>query len=92
MAPSIADTRKPPSPYAGRVREGWILLTARPLIQAQLLAGALESEGVAVHMERNALGAIYGMNSGAFPTRLFVSPDDLELATNLLVELDGDGV
>jgi hypothetical protein len=72
--------------------EGWVLLTARPLVQAQLLAGALESEGIAVRMQRNGLGAIYGMNTGAFPSRLYVAPGDLRRAQDLLAELEGNSV
>ena len=71
--------------------EEWVLLTARPLVQGQLLAGALEAEGIVVLIQRNGLGAIYGINTGAFPARLLVRPADLARARALLADLDEGG-
>ena len=67
-------------------QEGWTLLTSRPPVQAHLLVGALEAEGIAVRLLSNGLGSVYGQNT--FASRLYVRPADLEEARALLAELD----
>ena len=65
-------------------------LTARPAVQAHLLAVALASEGVDVRLVREALGIVYGLDSGAFATRVLVAEDDLERARRLLAEIEAE--
>ncbi|MDQ3537507.1 MAG: DUF2007 domain-containing protein [Actinomycetota bacterium] len=64
------------------------VLTARPSVQAQLIKGALEAEGIAVRLDRDSLGAVYGLDSGTFATRVLVSAADVERARRLLAELE----
>jgi hypothetical protein len=69
---------------------GYRALTARPSVQARLIAGALAAEGVDVRLSRDALGVVYGLDSGAWATRLLVAEDDLERARTLLAELEAE--
>jgi len=64
----------------------WVLLTTRSPVDAQLLAGALTTEGLRVRVERNALSTVYGHNT--FAARVLVHPDDVDAARALLMELD----
>lgn len=63
-------------------------LTARPHVVAEIVRGALEAEGVDVRLERNGLGAVYGLQSGPWATRVLVAEDDFERARSLLAEMD----
>ncbi|CAN5771617.1 MAG: DUF2007 domain-containing protein [Actinomycetota bacterium] len=64
------------------------VLTARPSVQAQLIKGALEAEGIVVRLDRDALGSVYGLDSGTFATRVLVPAVDVERARRLLAELE----
>jgi hypothetical protein len=75
--------------YAERVR-GYRSLTARPSVQARLIAGALEAEGLTVRLVRDALGLVYGLDSGAWATRVLVAEEDLERARTLLAEIEAE--
>jgi hypothetical protein len=59
-------------------------LTARPAPQAHVVLGALRAEGLRVELARDGLGAIYGLTSGPFATRLLVHPDDYDRARALI--------
>ena len=63
-------------------------LTARPHMQARLLAGALAAEGVDVRLERPALASVYALDVGTFATRVLVDETQLELARTLLDRLE----
>jgi hypothetical protein len=63
-------------------------LTARPFILANLLAGALEAEGLDVRLARDSLGAVYGLDTGRHATRVLVAEEDLPRARRLLAELE----
>jgi hypothetical protein len=65
-------------------------LTARPAVQARLLAGALAAEGLDVRLDRSALGEIYGLDTGVFATRVLVAEGDLERARTLLAEIEAE--
>ena len=67
---------------------GYRLLTARPLGEAHVVCGALRAEGLRVALQRDALGAIYGLNSGAFATRVLVHPDDYDRAAELIADVE----
>lgn len=64
------------------------LLTARPAAEAHLLVGALHAEGLVAHLERDGLGAIYGLTAGAFATRVMVLTTDYQQAASLLREVE----
>lgn len=49
------------------------LLTTRPAAEAHVLLGALRAEGLDAQLERDGLGAIYGLTSGAFATRVLIA-------------------
>jgi hypothetical protein len=79
--------RPRPAPTLGRVIV-YRPLTALPHVQAQLLAGALEAEGVAVRLERPDLASVYALDLGPFATRVLVDETQLELARTLLDRLE----
>ncbi len=60
------------------------LLTAAPAAQAHVLVGALRTEGIEARLERDGLGAVYGLTFGAHATRVLVRSDDYEAALSLL--------
>lgn len=64
------------------------VLTARPAAEAHVLLGALRAEGLLAHLERDGLGAVYGLTSGAFATRVLVAADDYDDAEALLREIE----
>ena len=64
------------------------LLMARPLGEAHVVCGALRAEGLRVALQRDGLGAIYGLNSGVFATRVLVHPDDYERAAELIADIE----
>lgn len=66
----------------------WQVLTALPHTIAVLLCGALRAEGLRAELERDALGVVYGLNSGGHATRVLVHPDDARPAFELLAELE----
>lgn len=71
---------------------GYPVLTARPFVQAQLIVGALQAEGLRARLERDVLGSVYGLDSGNFATKVLVHPDDLDQARALLAEIESSEV
>jgi hypothetical protein len=65
-------------------------LTARPAVQARLLAGALVNEGLDVRLVTQSLGVIYGLDRGPFATQVLVAARDLERARTLLAEIEAE--
>jgi len=63
-------------------------LTARPHVQARLLAGALAAEGLDVRLDRPGLAAVYALDVGSFATQVLVAESQLERARALLAELE----
>ncbi|MGH8908241.1 MAG: putative signal transducing protein [Egibacteraceae bacterium] len=63
-------------------------LTALPSAPAQILKGALETEGIAVVLQRESLGSIYGLDGGAWATRVLVDADCIDRARTLLDEFE----
>lgn len=63
-------------------------LTARPPAEAVIILGALQAEGLDARGERNGLGAVYGLTSGGFGTRILVHEQDYETAVLLLSEIE----
>lgn len=64
------------------------LLTELPAPLAQIVKGALEAEGIAVRLERDALSSVYGLDTGLFATRLFVAAEQLAEARALIDEIE----
>jgi hypothetical protein len=46
--------------------------------------GALRAEGLDVKLERNGFGAVYGLTSGPFATRVVVAEEDYVAAKQFL--------
>ena len=63
-------------------------LTAVPPVLARILEGALQAEGIDVVLDRAALGAVYGLDSGEWATRVLVAADQLDRAPTLLDEFE----
>jgi Putative prokaryotic signal transducing protein len=72
--------------YAGCM--AYRLLTARPEMEAHVLAGALLAEGITAVLERDPLGAVYRLTFGAFATRVLVLDDDYDQALALLQSVE----
>jgi hypothetical protein len=66
----------------------WHVVTVLPHVTAVLLRGALLAEGVRTELDRDALGAVYGLDTGGHATRVLVRPADLDRARRVLAELD----
>lgn len=67
---------------------GFVVLTALPSMHAAVLRGALEAEGLTVQLDRPTLGTVYGLDGGAWATRVLVPPDQLDRARALMDEFD----
>lgn len=67
------------------------VVTALPHAFAQIVKGALEAEGIPVRLQRDALSSIYGLDTGTFATRLYVSEEDFEAARALLDDIERAG-
>lgn len=66
----------------------WHVITVLPHMTAVLLRGALLAEGVRTELDRDALGAVYGLDTGGHATRVLVRSADLARARRVLAELD----
>ena len=60
------------------------LLTVCPAAEAHVVLGALQTEGLDARLERDGLGAVYGLTHGAFGTRIMVAAADYDAAVMLL--------
>ena len=63
-------------------------LTVRPAAEAHILVGALRAEGFEVALERNSLGAVYGLTSGAFASHVLVARRDFAQARAFLAAIE----
>jgi Putative prokaryotic signal transducing protein len=63
-------------------------LTAVPAVIAQIVRGALQVEGIDVVLDRDALGSVYGLDSGEWATRVLVEADQLARARALLDQFE----
>lgn len=66
----------------------WHVVTVLPHMAAVLLRGALQAEGVQTRLDRDALGAVYGLDTGGHATRVLVRPVDAARARRVLVDLE----
>lgn len=66
----------------------WHVVTVLPHMAAVLLRGALQAEGVRAELDRDALGAVYGLDSGGHATRVLVRPADAARARGVLADLE----
>lgn len=55
---------------------------------ARIVKGALEAEGIPVRLDREAISAVYGLETGRFATRLLVPADRLDEARALIDEVE----
>lgn len=58
-------------------------------MQAHLVVGALRAEGLQARVERNGLGAVYGLDRGAMATKVLVAVSDADEARKVLEDLEG---
>ena len=66
----------------------WRVLTAKPGPEAHVLLGALLAEGLRARLQRDGLGAVYGLTRGPFATRVLVAEEDFAAAAVLLRDAD----
>lgn len=66
----------------------WHVVTVLPHMAAVLLRGALLAEGLQTELDRDALGAVYGLDTGRHATRVLVRPADADRAHEVLQELE----
>lgn len=66
----------------------WHVVTVLPHMAAVLLRGALQAEGVSARLDRDALGAVYGLDTGGHATRVLVRPADADRARRVLTDLE----
>lgn len=62
-----------------------------PNALAQIIKGALESEGLRVAVDREERSP-FGLDSGGFATRVLVAEDDLQRAQEVLAEIEASDV
>lgn len=68
--------------------DGWQVLTALPHTAAVLLRGALHAEGITAELDRDALSTVYGLDVGAFATRILVPDAQAQRAQQVVSTLD----
>lgn len=68
--------------------DDWKVLTALPHTAAVLLRGALQAEGIAAEVDRDALSVVYGLDSGGHATKVLVRGRELRRARKLLADLE----
>lgn len=69
-------------------RTDWQVLTVVDHTTAVLVRGALQAEGLRAELDRDALGAVYGLSTGGHATRVVVPADEADEARALLDALD----
>jgi len=70
------------------VTDEWHVITVLPHMAAVLLRGALQAEGVSARLDRDALAAVYGLDTGGHATRVLVRPSDADRARRVLTDLE----
>jgi hypothetical protein len=70
------------------VTDDWHVVTVLPHMAAVLLRGALQAEGVSARLDRDALGAVYDLDTGGHATRVLVRPADAGRARRVLTDLE----
>jgi hypothetical protein len=68
----------------------FVELRSLPLPIAQIVAGALEAEGIEADLPRNLLGSVYGIDAGPLSTKLLVRRSDVARAEALLAEVEAE--
>jgi hypothetical protein len=66
----------------------WQVLTVVDHTTAVLVRGALQAEGLRAELDRDALGAVYGLSTGGHATRVVVPVDEADRARAVLAALD----
>lgn len=65
-----------------------VVVTVLPHMAAVLARGALRAEGVDAQLDRDALGTVYGLDSGGHATRVTVPAADAARARAVLSDLE----
>ena len=70
------------------MEESWqVVFCASGMTQAQIIAGRLESEGIATHLQYDAVTNIYAITiDGIGEVRILVPPEDAGRARELLAD------
>lgn len=68
--------------------DDWQVLTVLDHTTAVLVRGALRAEGVRAELDRDALGVVYGLDTGGHATRVIVPGDQVAEARAVLAALD----
>jgi len=68
------------------MEESWkVVFCASGMTQARIIAGRLEAEGIATHLQYDAVTNIYAITiDGIGEVRILVPPDDAERAKEIL--------
>jgi len=68
------------------MEESWqVVFCASGMTQAQIIAGRLESEGIATHLQYDAVTNIYAITiDGIGEVRILVPPEDADRAREIL--------
>ena len=66
-------------------------VTALPHPLAEIVKGALEAEGIPTELRREAISAVYGLDSGWFATGVLVPEEDVERARALIDRVEAGG-
>lgn len=69
-------------------RDAWEVLTVVDHTTAVLVRGALRAEGLRAELDRDALGAVYGLSTGSHATRVVVPGEEAAEARAVLDALD----
>lgn len=72
----------------GTGRTRFLPVTELPSPLARIVQGALEAEGIPTRLEREALSAVYGLETGLFSTRVLVPEDRVQEAAALIADVE----
>lgn len=67
---------------------GWHVVVAADHTTAVLVRGALRAEGLRAELDRDGLGAVYGLSTGGHATRVLVPDAEAPRARAVLDALD----
>lgn len=65
-------------------------LVSLPFHLAQIVAGALQAEGIDAVVRRDGLSQIYALNTGAHATRIYVRADQFALAQAVIADSEAE--
>lgn len=65
-------------------------LASLPAVDATMLKGALEVEGITVVLDDRGASGVYPMGIGTWATRVMVTADQFDQARRILDRIEGD--